>query len=211
MTDLHTITPEILLRGYAMGVFPMAQSRDATEIHWFDPRKRGIFNLEAFHISRSLKQHILRGGFTIKTDTDFDAVVQGCAARPDTWINAEIHALYRALFDQGHAHCLEVWDDSGLIGGVYGVVLGSAFFGESMFSRKPSASKLALAFLVHRLRAGGFTLFDTQYLTPHLASLGAIEVPRAQYRARLAAALDQEASFAPLGYQPLPSSVVSPS
>jgi leucyl/phenylalanyl-tRNA--protein transferase len=206
---MQTLTPELLLRAYAMGIFPMAEARDATEIHWIDPRKRGVFPLESFHISRSLARHMLRSTWRISVDEDFDGVLAGCADRPETWINAEITALYRALHHAGFVHSLEVWDGTALIGGVYGVVLGAAFFGESMFSRRTNASKTALAYLIDRLRAGGFMLFDTQFLTPHLATLGAVEIPRADYRRRLEAALNAEASFTPAGYQPLPSSVVA--
>lgn len=206
---MDQITPEILLRGYAMGVFPMADGRDDPGIHWVDPRRRGIFPLEGFHISSSLAAHIRRGNYRITTDTDFAGVLAGCADRPETWINAEITALYLALHHMGHAHSLEVWSGDDLIGGVYGVTLGAAFFGESMFSRRTNASKTALAYLVHRLRAGEFTLFDTQFLTPHLASLGAVEITRAQYQLRLADALRQQATFDPPGYQPSVAGVSS--
>ncbi|MEO8243547.1 MAG: leucyl/phenylalanyl-tRNA--protein transferase [bacterium] len=174
-------------------MFPMAESRDARGMHWVDPRHRGIIPLDGFHIARSLRAPILRAQVTL--DRDFAAVVQGCADRPETWINGEIFALYAALHAMGHAHSLEVWQGERLVGGVYGVVIGAAFFGESMFSRVTDASKVALAYLVHVLRAGGFTLFDTQFLTPHLASLGAVEIPRAAYHRRLAAALATEAQF----------------
>ncbi len=196
------LTPETLLRAYAMGIFPMAESRDAAEIHWVDPRKRGVFPLGGFRMSRSLARAIARGDYAVTVDTDFAGVVAGCADRAETWINDEIFALYRALHAAGYAHSLEVRDDSGLIGGVYGVTLGSAFFGESMFSRRTDASKIALAWLVHRLRAGGFTLFDTQFLTPHLASLGAVEMSRAEYHRQLEAALIARAVFDPAGYAP---------
>lgn len=203
------ITPELLLKAYAMGVFPMAEGRDDPTVHWIDPRRRGVFPLAGFHISRSLAKLIRQGQFQITIDRDFAGVVRGCAARPETWINDEIFNLYSALHAMGHAHSLEVWQGEKLVGGVYGVTLGAAFFGESMFSRVTDASKLALAFLVHRLRAGGFQLFDTQFLTPHLASLGAVEISRAEYQRQLAAALTQDASFAPAAYQPLPSSVAA--
>ena len=206
---MDQITPEILLQGYTMGVFPMAESRDDATIHWVDPRRRGIFPLERFHISRSLARHIREMDFSIRTDTDFAGVLAGCADRPETWINAEITALYLALHAAGQAHSLEVWAGDDLIGGVYGVTLGAAFFGESMFSRRSNASKTALAFLMHRLRAGGFTLFDTQFLTPHLASLGAIEITRGEYRHRLADALSRTATFDPPGYQPSVGGVTS--
>lgn len=204
---LNRITPELLLQAYAMGVFPMAEGRDDPVVHWVDPRRRGVFPLEGFHISRSLAKVIRQGQFRVTTDRDFAGVVRACADRPETWINDEIFCLYSALHTMGHAHSLEVWQDDRLVGGVYGVVLGAAFFGESMFSRVTDASKLALAYLIHRLRAGGFTLFDTQFLTPHLASLGAVEIPRAEYHKRLQAALQMGAHFDPVGYQPLPSSV----
>ncbi len=184
-----------------MGIFPMAASREDHNVHWVDPRHRGILPLDGFHISGSLARRIRRGGFAIRTDSDFAGVVTACADRPETWINAPIFDLYVALHQSGQAHSLEVWDGDALIGGVYGVVLGAAFFGESMFSRRTDASKLALAALVHRLRAGGFALFDTQFLTPHLASLGGVEIPRADYRRRLAQALARRAQFDPPGYQ----------
>lgn len=203
----EAITPEMLLRAYAMGIFPMAEGRDTPRIHWVDPRRRGVFDLDAFHISRSLARRIRRGDYTIRINTDFASVIEACADRPETWINADIAALYRALHARGAAHSLEVWAEGGLQGGVFGVTIGAAFFGESMFSRRTDASKVALAWLVHRLRAGGFRLFDTQFLTPHLASLGAIEISRAAYLARLSRAIGESAAFAPAGYQPLPSSV----
>ena len=201
------VTPETLLSAYAMGVFPMAEGRSSGEIHWVDPKKRGIFPLDGFRISRSLARAIGRGDYHVTTDTDFAAVVDACADRAETWINAEIRALYLALHHAGYAHALEVRAGNALIGGVYGVTLGAAFFGESMFSRRTDASKIALAWLMHRLRAGGFTLFDTQFLTPHLASLGAVEIPRADYHRRLDAALSAKASFDPPGYSAGASSV----
>lgn len=206
-----TITPELLLRGYAAGIFPMAEGRDDPEIHWIDPRRRGVFPLAGFHISRSLRKRILTCGWEVRVDTDFAGVVAGCAAREETWINAEIFGLYDALFAAGFAHSVEVWEGEALVGGVYGVTLGAAFFGESMFSRRTDASKVALAYAVHRLRAGGFTLFDTQFLTPHLASLGAVEITRGEYRRRLAEALEKRGVFAPEGYCPSPSDVAGSS
>lgn len=189
------LTPELLLHGYSVGIFPMSESRDDPEIFWVDPQRRGILPLDGFHISRSLARAMRRNTWTITTDHDFRGVLDGCADRPDTWINAEIRALYIALHERGQAHSLEVWEDGTLVGGVYGVVLGSAFFGESMFSRRTNASKIALACLVDRLRQGGFTLFDTQFITDHLASLGAVEISRAQYLAHLADAKERSASF----------------
>ena len=204
---MTTITPEMLLRAYSIGLFPMAESRDNPTIHWVDPRNRGILPLHNFHISRSLSHRIRHSNYTIRTNTDFEAVVDGCADRPVTWINPEIRSLYLDLHRQGHAHSLEVWNDQTLIGGTYGVALGSAYFGESMFSRRTDASKLALAYLTHRLRAGGFTLFDTQFLTPHLASLGAREIPRANYHRLLKTALAKPATYDPAGYSPTAAGV----
>ena len=192
---MSELTPEILLHGYSIGIFPMAEHRDDPEIFWVDPRRRGVFPLDGFHISRSLARAMRRTRFTITTNTAFNDVVTGCADRADTWINAEIFSLYAQLHTLGHAHALEVWEDDMLVGGVYGVTLGRAFFGESMFSRRDNASKIALACLVDRLNRGGFTLFDTQFLTPHLASLGAQEITRAAYHARLEMALMKTADF----------------
>ncbi len=192
MSDL---TPEILLHGYSIGIFPMAEHRDDPEIFWVDPRRRGVMPLNGFHISRSLTRAMRRSTFHHTINRDFDGVVAGCADREDTWINAEITALYTALHHAGHAHSLEVWDGTALVGGVYGVTLGRAFFGESMFSRRTNASKMALAALVDRLRHAGFTLFDTQFLTEHLASLGAQEISRAEYHAQLDVAKRGTARF----------------
>ncbi|EAR51612.1 possible leucyl/phenylalanyl-tRNA--protein transferase [Oceanicola granulosus HTCC2516] len=190
------LTADMLLTAYATGIFPMAETRADPEIFWVDPRFRGVFPLDGFHVSRSLARRMRRGGYRVSIDTAFPAVVQACADREETWINDTIYELYEALFESGHAHSLEVWSDDGaLVGGVYGVALGAAFFGESMFSRATDGSKIALAYLIDRLRSGGFTLFDTQFLTPHLASLGAIEIPRAEYRTRLARALGRPADF----------------
>ena len=186
----------------------MAESREGTGIHWVDPRRRGVFALDSFHISRSLRRHILHRAQRATVDLAFAEVVLGCADRQETWINAEITKTYQDLHAAGHAHSLEIWQGERLVGGVYGVVIGAAFFGESMFSRATDASKTALAYLVHRLRSGGFQLFDTQFLTPHLASLGAVEIPRAEYHRRLADAVAQRADFAPPGYPPEPSPAV---
>ena len=202
------LSAEILLRAYASGIFPMARSRDATAVEWVEPRRRGIFPLEQFHISRSLRRHMVQGRHRATVDVAFGAVVSGCADRAETWINAEIAAAYGDLHALGHAHSVEVWDRDELVGGVYGVVIGAAFFGESMFSRATNASKTALAFLIHRLQAGGFQLFDTQFLTPHLASLGAIEITQAEYRRRLAIAIGAQAEFHPAAYPPEPSGAV---
>lgn len=190
-----SLTPELLLQGYANGIFPMAEGRDAPELFWVDPRRRGVLPLRAFHASRSLRRRMGRLTWRLAVNTDFDGVVAGCADRPETWINAEITALYRQLFDMGHAHSVELWDGSALVGGTYGVSLGGAWFGESMFSRATDASKIALAACVDRLRRAGFALFDTQFLTPHLASLGAIEISRNGYHRQLEAALRLQCNF----------------
>ncbi|WP_444666543.1 leucyl/phenylalanyl-tRNA--protein transferase [Cereibacter changlensis] len=202
------LTPELLLRAYAIGIFPMASSRDDPEVGWVDPPLRGVLPLDGFHISRSLARRMRRCGWQVRIDTAFEPVVEACADRSETWINPTIFALYAALHRMGHAHSLEVWEGEALVGGVYGVTLGRAFFGESMFSRRTDASKLALAWLVDRLRAGGFVLFDTQFLTDHLASLGGIEIGRSEYHARLAEALAGSASFTPPGYCPEVSGVI---
>lgn len=174
----------------------MAESRENPELHWFDPARRGIVPLENFHISRSLAKKIRRGNYSISIDRDFRGVVEGCADRDETWINGPLFDLYDELHAAGFAHSLEVWQDGALAGGIFGITLGGAFFGESMFSRRTDASKTALAYLVDRLRQGGFSLFDTQYITPHLARMGAIEIPRLEYRARLAQALHERGDFA---------------
>lgn len=192
---MSTLTPELLLHGYSVGIFPMSEGRDDPEIFWVDPRRRGVFPLDSFHISRSLRRAMRSSTWTITIDRDFQGVLDGCADREETWINGEIRALYTGLYERQQAHSLEVWEGDTLVGGVYGVVLGAAFFGESMFSRRTNASKIALACLVDRLRQGGFTLFDTQFITDHLASLGAIEISRAQYHSELEDAQTHRASF----------------
>ena len=202
------VTPDLLLRAYRAGIFPMSESRDNPEVFWVDPKMRGIIPLEGFHISRSLKKVMLRNRFTVSYDTAFRDVLRGCADREDTWINETIFALYEALHDQGDAHSIEIWQDHKLVGGVYGVTIGAAFFGESMFSTARDASKVALAYLVDRLRVGGFQLFDTQFITDHLASLGAVEVSRAIYRKRLAKALILSANFDAQGPVPMVQDVL---
>lgn len=191
-----TLSPELLLHGYSVGIFPMAEHRNDPEVFWVDPLRRGIFPLDGFHLSRSLARRIRRGEYHVSFDHDFAGVLQGCADRAETWINPEISDSYQALHRLGHAHSVEVWQGSTLAGGVYGVVLGAAFFGESMFSRRTDASKIALAYLIDRLRLTGFQLFDTQFLTAHLASLGAVEITRAEYRRRLEKALNGSADIA---------------
>ncbi|REC55643.1 leucyl/phenylalanyl-tRNA--protein transferase [Rhodosalinus sediminis] len=189
------LTPELVLRAYAAGLFPMAERHDDPELFWVDPRRRGVIPLDGFRISRSLARRLRRDDYRVTVDADFEGVIDACADREETWINAEIRRLCLALHGLGHANSLEVWMEGRLAGGVYGVTLGAAFFGESMFSRRTDGSKIALAWLVDRLRRAGFLLFDTQFLTPHLASLGAVEISRAEYHRRLARALAREADF----------------
>jgi leucyl/phenylalanyl-tRNA--protein transferase len=194
-----SITPQLLLRAYSIGLFPMAESAVEDQLFWVDPESRAIFPLDAFKISRSLAKTIRSDWFEIRVDHDFDAVIEGCAApapdRENTWINKEIKRLYSELFELGFAHTVECWRNGALVGGLYGVALQSAFFGESMFHRETNASKVALTHLVARLRHGGFDLLDTQFMTKHLASLGAIEIPRDEYHAMLESALDHTANF----------------
>ncbi|WP_425074953.1 leucyl/phenylalanyl-tRNA--protein transferase [Sagittula sp. S175] len=189
------VTPELLLHAYRSGIFPMAERRDDPEIFWVDPRRRGILPLDGFHVSRSLAKRLGRMNYEVTLNRDFEGVIDGCADRQETWINDEIRALYGALFELEQAHSLEIWQDGALVGGVYGVTVGRAFCGESMFSRITDASKMALAWLVDLLRRSGFILFDTQFLTPHLATLGAREITRADYRLRLAEALEGTADI----------------
>ncbi len=188
-----TITPRILLRAYATGLFPMAESADDPSLFWLDPEMRGIFPLDRMIVSRSLAKTLRQDRYAVMVDRDFDGVIAGCAAalpeRPDTWINLSIRQLYRGLFDMGYVHTVEAYEGDDLVGGLYGVALGCAFFGESMFHTRRDASKVCLLHLAARLRDSGFSLLDTQFVTPHLASLGAIEVPRARYRERLAEAV----------------------
>jgi leucyl/phenylalanyl-tRNA--protein transferase len=191
----HRITPTLLLRAYAAGVFPMAQSAEAEDIFWVDPKRRGILPLDGFHIPRSLRKRIRQGGFTVTVNQDFEGVLSGCAAREETWINPEIAQLYRDLHASGRAQSIEVRMEGALIGGLYGVGLGGAWFGESMFSTRTDASKIALVWLIARLRAGGFTLLDTQFVTGHLGRFGATEIPRAAYHNMLADALTAQSDF----------------
>jgi leucyl/phenylalanyl-tRNA--protein transferase len=186
---MSRLDPRLLLQGYAAGIFPMADSRDAPDLFWVEPRSRAIIPLDKFHISRSLRRTLRSGRFSVTLDRDFHRVVLACADREETWINEEIVRAMLALHSSGHAHSIEVWQGEKLVGGLYGVKLGRAFFGESMFSRATDASKVALAWLVARLQAGGYTLLDCQFMTPHLASLGALSVPRRTYVALLSAAL----------------------
>lgn len=196
MTDLP---PELLLRAYSIGVFPMAEAREDNEVFWVDPDHRGIIPLDRFHLSRSLRKTLKRGTFRVTADQAFDQVIAACAqAAPDrenTWINLQIEQAYEALHRQGNAHSIETWQGEELVGGLYGVRLGGAFFGESMFSRATDASKVALVHLVARLICGGFKLLDTQFLTDHLKQFGAVEIPREDYRRMLKNALVVDADF----------------
>lgn len=201
---MSKITPDLLLRAYARGLFPMAENRDSPELLWFDPPWRGVLPLDGrFHLPRSLRRVLRREVFEVRCDTAFEAVIDACAApapdRPESWINPTIRALYVGLHRMGHAHSVECWRDGALVGGLYGVRLAGAFFGESMFSRVPDASKVALVHLVGLLRLGGFTLLDTQFTTEHLQRFGGHEVPQPLYKAMLAHALDHpEARFDPV-------------
>ncbi|WP_018900151.1 leucyl/phenylalanyl-tRNA--protein transferase [Rhizobium sp. 2MFCol3.1] len=187
------ITPEILLRAYSIGLFPMAESADDPEIFWVEPDLRGVLPLNDFHVSKSLAKTIRRKPFEIRFDHDFKAVIAACAeetsGRPSTWINQTIRSLYASLFRMGHAHTVEAWDGDQLVGGLYGVSLGAAFFGESMFSRRTDASKICLVYLVERLKENGFVLLDTQFTTEHLKTFGAIDVPKDEYEHMLAKAM----------------------
>jgi leucyl/phenylalanyl-tRNA--protein transferase len=199
---MTALTPELLLRAYAAGLFPMAESADDPEIFWVDPEQRGILPLERFHVPHRLRRTIRHGGFEIRCDTSFEAVMRGCAApapdRPQTWINEMIVALYTELFRRGQAHSVETWLDGQLVGGLYGLSIAGAFFGESMFSRVTDASKVALVHLAARLVRGGYRLLDTQFITSHLQRFGAVEIPRTEYRRRLAQAMAQPARFQPV-------------
>jgi leucyl/phenylalanyl-tRNA--protein transferase len=207
-SDDLELTPELVLRAYGAGVFPMADHADAQEVYWVDPRKRGILPLDDFRLSRSLRKRLLRPDHRVRVDTAFEAVLDACADRPETWINATIRTLFVQLHQSGHAHTVEVWQDERLVGGLYGLGLGGAFFGESMFSRLRDGSKIALAHLVARLRAGGFTLLDTQFTTPHLESLGARAVPRSYYHDLLSRALTRRGDFYSLAAELAPADVV---
>jgi leucyl/phenylalanyl-tRNA---protein transferase len=205
MHGAQRLTPDLLLTAYAQGVFPMAERRDDPNLFWVSPDTRGILPLERFHVSRRLARTVRSDRFAVRIDTAFEDVMRACAApapgREESWINAEILSVYTALHERGHAHSVECWRDGQLVGGLYGVNLGAAFFGESMFMRETDASKVALVHLVARLIRGGFTLLDAQFLTDHLARFGAVAIPRKIYMKLLASALASEADF----YCPEPS------
>ena len=193
------ITPELIIRAYQAGIFPMSEDATDDDIFWVSPELRGILPLDGFRLSTSLRKAIRKSSFIIKVDSDFDAVIEGCATvgtdRETTWINRTIRQVYGQLFSRGIAHTVEVWDGPELVGGLYGLAIGGAFFGESMFHRRTNASKIAMAHLVERLNAGGFVLLDTQFVTDHLESLGGIEIPRALYEERLADALQIDGNW----------------
>ncbi len=193
------IDADVLLRAYAYGVFPMAESQDDPELYWIDPEQRGILPLDGFHVPKRLARTVKAGAFTVTADRAFADVMRGCAApapdRDGTWINDRIFALYNELHERGDAHSVECWLDGELVGGLYGVSLGAAFFGESMFSRARDASKVALVHLVGRLRAGSYRLLDTQFVTEHLSQFGAVEIPRTEYRRMLHDAVVRDADF----------------
>ncbi|MBC2773669.1 leucyl/phenylalanyl-tRNA--protein transferase [Rhizobium sp. AQ_MP] len=192
----RSITPELLLRAYSIGMFPMSESADDPELFWVEPDIRGIIPLNGFHVSKSLQKAIRKAPFDIRFDTAFDQVVEKCAEaaedRPSTWINQQIKDLYGALHRLGHAHSVEAFEGDELVGGLYGVTLGSAYFGESMFSRRTNASKICLVHLVERLRERGFTLLDTQFTTEHLKTFGAVDIPKAEYGVLLDKAMESE-------------------
>lgn len=193
------VTPELIVRAYRAGIFPMSEDAADEDLFWVSPEWRGIMPLDGFHASKSLRKAMRKSGWQIRVDSDWDGIIEGCATvgedRSTTWINGTIRAVYGELFRRGVAHTVEVWDGEYLVGGLYGLAIGSAFFGESMFHRRTDASKMAMAHLVERLNAGGFTLLDTQFITPHLASLGGMEISRAEYEDRLAEAQKTEGDW----------------
>ncbi|PLX36708.1 MAG: leucyl/phenylalanyl-tRNA--protein transferase [Hyphomicrobiales bacterium] len=196
---LLEITPQVLLKAYACGIFPMAESADDPGLYWIEPEMRGVVPLDRFHVSKRLQRTVRQDVFEVRIDSDFSGVIEGCAApgpgRRKTWINQRIRRLYGELFRIGRCHTVEAWRDGKLVGGLYGIRLGGAFFGESMFSRERDASKVALVHLVARLKAGGFRLLDTQFVTEHLMRFGALEVPRRDYHVKLEDALELEGDF----------------
>jgi leucyl/phenylalanyl-tRNA--protein transferase len=195
------LTPELILRAYRAGIFPMAEDAESADLFWVAPQRRGIIPLEAAHLSRSLRKRLRTHPYAVRVDTDFAAVIEGCATagtdRGTTWINGTIRRLYGELFARGFVHTVEVWDGPALVGGLYGVAIGAAFFGESMFHRRTDCSKIAMAHLIARLRAGGYRLLDTQFVTDHLRTFGGIEIAREDYELRLADALAHTADWLP--------------
>ena len=190
-----SLAPETLIRAYCNGIFPMAEGKDTDKIFWISPEVRGVIPLNKFHISKSLRRSIVKRDYNIKINTDFLGVIKNCADRPESWINSDILKAYSNLFNLGFCHSIEVWENDDLIGGIYGLAIKRAFFGESMFSKRSNASKIALAYLVSRLKYGGFLLFDVQFQSEHLKTLGAIEVLKANYQDLLKNALEGDANF----------------
>lgn len=193
------LTPELIIRAYQAGIFPMAEDASSPDLFWVSPQHRGIIPLHRFHVSKSLRKRLKSHFFAVRIDTDFAGVIEGCATagtdRETTWINPTIRRLYGQLFQRGLCHTVEVWDGRELVGGLYGLSIGAAFFGESMFHRRTDASKIALAHLVERLRVGGYRLLDTQFVTDHLRTFGGIEIPREEYEVKLADALEHRGDF----------------
>lgn len=193
------LTPDLVIRAYQAGIFPMAEGADSPDVFWVAPKRRGILPLDSFRVSKSLRKTVRTTPFTVTVDTDFAGVIEGCATagteRETTWINGTIRDVYAQLFERGHCHTVEVWDGARLVGGLYGLSLGAVFFGESMFHRATDASKIALVHLMARLRAGGYVLCDTQFMTDHLRSFGGIEISREEYDERLAAGLARRGDF----------------
>lgn len=208
------ITADLIIHAYAQGIFPMAETAESSDVFWVDPKKRGIIPLDQFHLPRKLARTIRKAPFDIRIDTAFIEVIKGCAdtimnaGRQETWINDQIIGLYAQLFDQGFVHTVECWQDGELVGGLYGVSIGGAFCGESMFHRVTDASKVALAYLVARLKVGGYCLLDTQFITPHLSQFGAMEIPRHDYKMRLAQALEIDGDYYSLGRDAGPETIL---
>lgn len=209
---LIEITPQVLMKAYACGIFPMAESADDPALHWIEPQNRGVLPLDAVHIPKRLKRTLRTTPLTVRIDTDYDGVIDGCAGsregRDSTWINVRIRALYRELFRLGHCHTVEVWDGERLVGGLYGVALDGAFFGESMFSYERDASKIALVYLAARLIHGGFRLLDTQFVTEHLKQFGTIEIDRTAFHRRLEQALMHSGDFGRLPVDTKPDDII---
>jgi leucyl/phenylalanyl-tRNA--protein transferase len=206
------ITPQVLLKAYACGIFPMAESADDPALYWIEPPHRGILPLDRVHVPRRLARTVRQGAFEVRVDTDFEGVIAGCAAsrpgRRTTWINPKIHGLYRELFETGYCHTVEAWTDGRLVGGLYGVALNGAFFGESMFSFRRDASKVALVYLCARLVHGGFSLLDTQFVTDHLKQFGAVEIGRQDFHQQLEKALAHKADFSAMPKDANPEEVL---
>lgn len=211
---MNKITPELVLNAYAQGVFPMAESADSSEVYWVDPEMRGIIPLDEFHLPRKLAKKIRQHPFDIRIDTAFPEVIAGCAAsdahngRKETWINEEIISLYSDLFDKGFVHTIECWQGDKIVGGLYGISLAGIFCGESMFHTATDASKIALCYLVARLKKGGYHILDTQFITSHLAQFGAMEIPRQEYKKRLEKAMLTVGNFYSLPDDSMPETIL---